>query len=115
MPRTFLAQEAKWFPPGTLAEVPDIESARDSHPILSWSLTPGDAVAFHMLALHATRGVQDAQRRRVFSVRLLGDDMVHAPRPWKTSPDFPGLDGELPDGSPLSHPLFPLVFQEVRD
>jgi hypothetical protein len=46
----------------------------------------------------------------VFSVRFLGDDMRHAPRPWKTSPDFPGLAEELPAGAPMEHPLFPLLW-----
>jgi hypothetical protein len=39
----------------------------------------------------------------------LGDDMVHAPRPWTTSPPFPGLIDELADGAPMDHPLFPLL------
>ncbi|MEK7989251.1 phytanoyl-CoA dioxygenase, partial [Burkholderia contaminans] len=34
----------------------------------------------------------------------------HAPRRWKTSPDFPGLAEQLPDGAPLDHPLFPVVW-----
>jgi hypothetical protein len=45
----------------------------------------------------------------VFSVRFLGDDIRHAPRPWKTSPDFPGLADELPAGAPMDHPLFPVL------
>jgi hypothetical protein len=49
----------------------------------------------------------------VFSVRVLGDDMVHAPRAWATSPDFPGLAAELPAGVPLHHPLFPLIHPEL--
>ena len=55
-------------------------------------------------------GVEPGRRRRVFSVRFLGDDMRHAPRPWKTSPDFPGLAEELPAGAPMEHPLFPLLW-----
>jgi hypothetical protein len=47
----------------------------------------------------------------VLSVRFLGDDMVHAPRPWPTSPDFPGLTEELPAGAPLDHPLFPVLWE----
>ncbi len=46
---------------------------------------------------------------RVFSVRLLGDDMRHARRNWTTSPPFPGLADELPAGAELNHPLFPLL------
>lgn len=118
MPRTFMTNEARWFPEGTLAELPDIEAGRRAEPpthrILGWALEPGDAVAFHMLTLHASGGVEPDRRRRVFSVRFLGDDMRHAPRPWKTSPDFPGLADELPAGSPMVHPLFPLLWETPR-
>jgi len=114
MPRTFMTHEARWFPAGTLAELPDIETGRRAQPpthrILGWALEPGDAVAFHMLTLHASGGVEPGRRRRVFSVRFLGDDMRHAPRPWKTSPEFPGLADELPAGAEMDHPLFPLLW-----
>jgi len=109
MPRTFMDNEAKWFPEGSLADLPDIESAREQFPIVGWEIEPGDFVCFHMLTLHAAGGVDGTRRRRVFSVRMLGDDMRHAPRRWKTSPDFPGLADELPAGAPLAHPLFPLL------
>ncbi len=115
MPRTFMTHEARWFAPGSLAELPDIEAGRratpPSHRILGWELEPGDAVAFHMLTLHAAAGVEPGRRRRVFSVRFLGDDMCHAPRRWKTSPDFPGLADELPAGAPMAHRLFPLLWE----
>ncbi|WP_088286284.1 phytanoyl-CoA dioxygenase family protein [Ideonella sp. A 288] len=110
MPRTFMTNEARWFPEGSLAELPDLERQRDTLPILGWALEPGDVVAFHMLALHAAGGVDGDRRRRVFSLRVLGDDMRHAPRRWKTSPDFPGLTDELPAGAALDHPLFPRLW-----
>jgi ectoine hydroxylase-related dioxygenase (phytanoyl-CoA dioxygenase family) len=110
MPRTFMTQEARWFPEGSLAELPDVEADRQAFPILGWALEPGDAVAFHMLSLHAAAGVEPGRRRRVFSVRFLGDDMRHAPRRWKTSPDFPGLAEQLPAGAAMAHPLFPLLW-----
>ena len=47
--------------------------------------------------------------RRAFSLRFLGDDMVHAPRAWRTSPEFVGLAEELPAGAPMDHPLFPVL------
>ncbi len=109
MPRTFLDEQARWFPEGTMAEVPDIEADRSKYPILGWAVEPGDAVAFHMLTLHAAAGVSGNERRRVFSVRLIGDDVVHAPRSWATSPEFPGLKDELAAGAPMIHPLFPLL------
>jgi ectoine hydroxylase-related dioxygenase (phytanoyl-CoA dioxygenase family) len=111
MPRSFMDAQAKWFPEGTLADLPNIEAARDTFPILGWELEPGDAVCFHMLTLHAARGVTGTHRRRVFSVRFLGDDIKHAPRRWRTSPEFPGLIDELPPGAPMNHPLFPELWR----
>jgi len=111
MPRSFRDAQARWFPEGTLADLPDIEAARGTFPIIGWELQPGDAVCFHMLTLHAARGVIGTHRRRVFSVRFLGDDITHAPRPWRTSPEFPGLTAELPAGAPMHHPLFPQLWR----
>ena len=109
LPRSFMDSQAKWFPEGSLSELPDIESDRSAHPILGWALEPGDVVMFHMLAVHHSYGVPGASRRRAFSLRFLGDDMTHAPRHWRTSPPFPGLEDELPAGAPMDHPLFPLL------
>lgn len=111
MPRSFMDQEAKWFPEGSLADLPDIESRRGDFPIIGWAVEPGDAVCFHMLTLHAARGAD--RRRRVFSVRFLGDDITHAPRRWKTSPEFPGLTRELPAGAPMHHALFPELWRST--
>lgn len=108
MPRSFMDAQAKWFPEGSLADLPDIEADRAAWPILGWALEPGDVVAFHMLTLHASAGADS--RRRVFSVRFLGEDVTHAPRRWATSPDFPGLADELPAGAAMDHPLFPIVW-----
>lgn len=111
MPRSFRDQQARWFPPGSLAELPDLESD-PRHRELAWALEPGDAVAFHMLTLHASRGTEPGQRRRVFSARYLGDDARHAPRPWRTSPPFPGLEGSLAAGAPMQDDRFPLVWTD---
>jgi ectoine hydroxylase-related dioxygenase (phytanoyl-CoA dioxygenase family) len=97
-----------------LAERPDIDSLRQDPAsgvrVVGWALQPGDVVAFHMLTLHASAGVDADRRRRVFSVRYLGDDMRHAPRPWATSPPFDGLAERLPAGAVMDDPLFPLVW-----
>ena len=111
LPRTFLDGKAKWFPEGSLADLPDdIEGLPDEFPIVSWALEPGDAVYFDMRALHGAAGFTGPGRRRVLSLRFLGDDMVHAPRPWETSPPFPGLAEELADGAALDHPMFPVLW-----
>lgn len=109
MPRTFMDNQAKWFPEGSLADLPDIEADRDRFPIVGWEIEPGDVVCFHMLTLHTAGGVEGPNRRRVFSVRFLGEDIRHAPRRWVTSPEFPGLADTLPAGAPMAHPLFPLL------
>ena len=70
MLRTFMAHQAKWFPEGSLADLPDIEDAREQFPIVGWAIKPGDFVCFHMLTLHAAGGVDGRRRRRVFSVRF---------------------------------------------
>ena len=112
MPRSFRDNQAKWFPEGTLGELPDIDSKRDRFPIIGWDVEPGDIVCFHMLTLHAARGPDPGQRRRVFSVRVLGDDITHAPRKWRTSPPFDGLENELSVGAAMVHPLFPIIWSK---
>ncbi|MEZ5706157.1 MAG: phytanoyl-CoA dioxygenase family protein [Burkholderiaceae bacterium] len=110
MPRSFRDQQARWFAEGTLAELPPVDAEPERYRQLAWALAPGDCLAFHMLSLHAASGTGPGGRRRVFSARYLGDDARHAPRPWRTSPPFPGLIERLPDGSPMDDPLFPLVW-----
>jgi ectoine hydroxylase-related dioxygenase (phytanoyl-CoA dioxygenase family) len=108
MPRSFFDDRALVFEEGTFGEVPDVEADRDTFEILGWELEPGDAVAFNMLTLHAAAGSRN--RRRAFSVRLVGDDVRLAVRPHATSPTFPELEGALSAGDALEHPLFPQLW-----
>ena len=39
MPKTFLTEQAKWFPEGSLEEVP---APGDRAEVLGWALEPGD-------------------------------------------------------------------------
>lgn len=109
LPRTFLDSQAQWFPEGSLAELPDFDADPTRWPVIGWELEPGDAIFFDMLAVHGAGGVDGPARRRVLSVRFLGDDIVHAPRPWATSPPFDDLG--IDEGSPMDHPLFPILFE----
>ena len=111
LPRTFLDGHAKWFAPGELADLPDFDAEPGDWRVLAWDLEPGDAVFFNMLSVHRAPGMVGAGRRRVVSVRFLGDDMVHAPRPWTTSPPFEGLADELPVGAAMDHELFPVLWR----
>jgi ectoine hydroxylase-related dioxygenase (phytanoyl-CoA dioxygenase family) len=114
MPRTFMDSQARWFPEGSLRDLPDIEGDREAFPIVGWELEPGDGVFFSMLALHAAGGVGGHRRRRAFSVRFMGDDVVHAPRAWRTSPEFPGLADRLAAGESMDDPLFPVLWERGR-
>ena len=105
--------EKDFQPISTLADIPDMSLTENRQRVIGWALNPGDLVAFHMLTLHSASG--SATRRRVFSARYLGDDMVHAPRAWRTSPEFTGLQDELPAQMPMKHRLFPMVFPHQLD
>jgi ectoine hydroxylase-related dioxygenase (phytanoyl-CoA dioxygenase family) len=110
MPRTFLTGEAKWFPEGSLHELPDIDADRGSFEIRTYDLQPGDAIFFDFLSVHGAPGFPFDGRRRVLSLRYLSEAARHAPRRWRTSPPFDGLDAELPEGAVMDHPLFPVVW-----
>jgi ectoine hydroxylase-related dioxygenase (phytanoyl-CoA dioxygenase family) len=110
MPRTFLEGQARWFPEGSLAELPDIEADRDAFDIRRFELQPGDAIFFDFLSVHGAPGFPFPGRRRVLSLRYLSAGARHAPRGWRTSPPFGGLDAELPSGAVMDHPLFPVVW-----
>lgn len=110
MPRTFMTGEARWFPEGTLAELPDIEADRATYDIRRYELRPGDAIFFDFLTVHGAPGFPFEGRRRVLSLRYLSEQARHAPRRWRTSPPFEGLEDELPAGAEMEHPLFPVVW-----
>ena len=109
MPRSFVRKTPMVFDEGALDEVPDIDADRSAWPIVGWAMQPGDAVAFNMLTLHGAAG--SPTRRRAFSLRVVGDDVTWAPRPHRTSPPFPELDGVLGAGDPLDHELFPVLWR----
>jgi hypothetical protein len=69
-----------------------------------------DAIFFDFLTVHGAPGFPFEGRRRVLSLRYLSAGARHAPRKWRTSPQFEGLDRELAAGAALDHPLFPVVW-----
>lgn len=93
-------------------DMPDIDANRDSYRILSWAMEPGDAVAFDFRIVHgAAANTGQANRRRAFSARWVGDDAVFIDRKGKGSPPFDHLT--LKDGDPLTGPDFPMVYKSV--
>ncbi len=90
------------------APLPDIESHREDHDIVSWDLEPGDAVVFHALVLHGARSNATAdRRRRALSTRWAGDDMRYIQR--KKMIRLLREPGLAP-GDPLDCELFPVVW-----
>ena len=114
MPRTFLHRQARWFPEGSLAELPEIEADRDAFDIRRFDLQPGDAIFFDFLTVHGAPGFRYPSRRRILSLRYLSVGARHAPRGWRTSPPFDDLETELPAGAAMDHPLFPVVWPVLR-
>ena len=69
----------------------------------------GDAIFFDFRTVHGAPGFPCPGRWRPLSLRYLSARARHAPRTWRTSPPFDGLDAVLPAGSVMAHPPFPLV------
>ncbi len=88
LPTRWLAETAFYPNPETYMPVPDPDA--EAMPVREWAMEPGDAVAFQFRTLHGARGNTTDQRRRAFSLRLVGDDAVYVERPGPTSPPFPG-------------------------
>ncbi len=96
------------YPEDDSESVPDIEANRATLDIRGWAMQPGDAVAFHFRTLHGAPANASRQRRRVISVRWVGDDARFVRRPGRTSPYFPDLEYE--DGSPFAGAEFPVLY-----
>ena len=90
--------------------VPDIDAIRKELDIRGWEMQPGDAVAFNFRTLHGAPANTSTMRRRVTSIRWVGDDARFVKRPAKTSPHFPDLVYE--DGAPFSGEQFPILYPQ---
>ena len=98
--------EAAFFE-GDYMAVPDPDA--EAMTIREWAMEPGDAVAFHFRTLHGARGNTSDERRRAFSLRLVGDDARYVERPGPTSPPFPGH--KMTQGQRLREDWFPVLKQ----
>ncbi len=89
-------------------DIPNIDSDRAAHGVVSWDMNPGDCVVFNSRILHGGSGLlPDDAGLSVFTSKWLGDDVRIAFRDVGMDPDFSdmmrdhGLDhGDLP-GSDL--------------
>ena len=93
----------------TMASVTQLEASFREEDIRSFALEPGDALLFDFRTLHGTTDAPIKARRRAFSTRWLGDDMVYCERAGETSPPLEDL-GVTP-GAPMPESMFPTLWQ----
>lgn len=82
----------------------------DSLRVVEWQMEPGDVVAFDFRTVHGARGNPTGARRRVLSLRWMGDDARYIARPGPTSPPYTGHGME--PGQTLRQDLFPTIFTQ---
>jgi ectoine hydroxylase-related dioxygenase (phytanoyl-CoA dioxygenase family) len=107
---TAFAGSAEYEREPGVEDVPDIDSQRDQHRLLSWDLAPGDGIAFHGQILHGSPGnASPSARRRAYSIRYCGDDVVFTPRPGASG----GIQvGHLQPGESLGGEMTPVVYAD---
>jgi len=103
--------EKDFYPEGD-AYIPVPDPDAQNMPIREFTLAPGDAVAFHFSVLHGARGNETQNRRRAFSLRVVGDDARFVTRSGPTSPPFPGHG--MQEGDRLREDWFPVLFDRSR-
>ncbi len=112
----------RWFQPevfgktGSIAQyernpdfedIPDIEAHREEYDIIAWDLQPGDAYVFHGMTVHGAGGnASSVRRRRGYTVRYTGDDIVYDLRRGLSQPI---LNPELESGDALDSERFPVI------
>jgi len=97
---------------GDYLPVPDPDQD-PSMRVLEWAMEPGDAVIFDFRTVHGARGNLSSGRRRVLSLRWVGDDARYAERPGRTSPPYPGH--AMTAGQRLREDWFPIILRRTLD
>lgn len=90
--------------------VPDIDARRDEFDLRSFSVEPGDCIAFHALTVHGAPGNTSSNvRRRAVAMRFTGDDARFTRRDGYMSPPFEEVNLEI--GAPMDSEHFPVVWR----
>ena len=108
LPTKWLNEDSFYESSNNFRTVPDPDLEKMN--VLEWEMNPGDAVAFNFKVLHGARGNTSSQRRRAFSLRLIGDDATFIERPGITSPPFPNHG--MSSGQKLREDWFPIIFSQ---
>ena len=107
MPIKWLSGDNFYNDNSKYAPIPDPDKDPAKYSTLEWEMKPGDAIAFHFNAVHGARGNPTNDKRRVLSLRFIGDDAKFIQRQGKTSPPFPNHN--MKDGQKLREDWFPFI------
>ncbi len=97
----------------TVNMCPDFEQRRDNPELnfVTYDLEPGDAVIFHPLTPHFSKGNDSKDRPRAgLATRWFGDDVVWSPAPDRAP--IPGVT-EMPKGQKPAGDFFPTIWPNV--
>ena len=114
-PRMFRDGENYDYDGAGYEPVPDIDGEPDDYDVRSWSLEPGDTLAFNYKTLHNAPPNPGPGRRRGFAHRWLGDDVRFCERPGKSSPPFPEMGVDLKPGDRMREDWFPVIWPPGGD
>ena len=93
-------------------DIPDIEAHRDDYDIVSWDLEPGDVYVFSAMTVHGAGGNSSGtSRRRGYTVRYTGDDVVYDVRKGLSQPL---VHEDLVHGQPIDSEYYPVVIGPGR-
>ena len=74
---------------------------------MSWDLEPGDIYLFHAMTVHGAGGnTLSNRRRRGYTVRYIGDDVVYDVRPGLSQPL---VYDKLVPGQPMDSDRYPVL------
>ncbi|MDA3040543.1 MAG: phytanoyl-CoA dioxygenase family protein [Actinomycetota bacterium] len=111
-PRTFAAGGYEYERNPKYEPIPDFDADRGELDIVTWDMEPGDLLAFHALTVHGSGGnLRADRRRRGYTVRYAGDDVVYDTRPG-TNPALTRSDH--PSGVPLEPTIYPVAYTRDR-
>jgi ectoine hydroxylase-related dioxygenase (phytanoyl-CoA dioxygenase family) len=89
---------------------PDIDGHPEIYKTICYEMEPGDVTIHHARMLHGAKGNSSATvRRRGYTIRMAGDDIV-----WHNRRYMPRGFEALEDGAPLTGPRYPLLWQALR-
>ena len=88
--------------------LPDFDAERGRYRISSWSMNPGDAIAFHALTVHGAHANSHSQKsRRGYAVRYTGKETTYH-QGLGVNPQL--LNDELSLGDHLDSKQYPVAF-----